>query len=235
MKKGTVTTEIELTKDEKRLKYDLLSSFSSSSVSTEELQGLNPEAGNLEHFIDCVKALIENDQEDKEFQIKLIDEYVDENIFQDPQDPNKDLLGIVECSVLSRSPAKDHSARDLKPRVVDVVKDDPNYPGENVVWYMQRFDNIVSFKMVAPTATDANRMANWFEDLMVKGSEFFSLNGFNHFYFEEREADQYMADSKSEQGAYIRPLNYYVRTRKVYKLNEKTLDRLVVLMSTTTT
>ncbi len=234
----TQTFVFELDSEQQRMKEEILyiskEEAKRNFKTGQEIEETGGMDVDITGFIECIRTLIDQEQKDSERPIRFVDEYVDNEILQDPQDPTRELSGIISYEILLRKPTEDKTATDYRPRVVSVSKEDPNHPGEIVVYYMQRLDNYVSFNVVAPTATMANKIAMWFEELFVLGAHYLSVNGFYHFRYEGRGQQNYEGSSRSEHGMHIIPMRYYVKTRKTYRLTEKTLDRLVVLLSTKT-
>lgn len=198
-----------------------------------------PAHSDIDQFVDAVKEAIDIDQSQAEAKVILKDDNAASGgyIFEDPHEPGVDVSGVVLYSMDKRGPGTteggnkpfDRSRRELKPRVRDVIKDDPRYPGQAVVRYSQWFDNYISFKVCAKTAHRANRLALWFEDLMEVNRYFFAGKGINRYYFDRREKDSFQ--QIGNEGYYGREIIYYVRTERSYEVTEQKLNNIVVSLT----
>lgn len=193
---------------------------------------------NIEEFIDSVKELIDIDQETSGQRVILKDDYATNNLLEDPDDPNKELSGVVLYSMKRRAPGTmeggntwfDRGRREVKPRIREIISNDPCNPGQSKIVYSQWFDNEVKFDIVARTNKRANELALWFEDLMEANRPFFAFRGINKYFMNIREADEFK--QYGNDSIECRPYCYFVRTEKCNEVTEQSLNRLIIRLNT---
>lgn len=196
-----------------------------------------PAHSSIEGFVDSVKDLIDLDQQTSGQRVILKDDYARGNILQDPTDANKELSGVVLYSMKRRAPGTmeggntwfDKSRREVKPRLREIITNDPCNPGQAKLIYSQWFDNEIKFDICARTNKRANELALWFEELMETNRPFFAFRGITKYFFNERSEDEF----KQYGNDYYeyRPYCYFVRTEKTYEVTEQALNRLVIKLN----
>lgn len=191
----------------------------------------------IEEFIDAVQEVVNIDQADAAQKVILKDERAAGSIFEDPHNVGQDVSGVIIYKMEKREPGTmkggnqpfDGARREIKPRVREVLSDSQEHPGEAKVVYSQWFDNLVCFRITARTAHRANELALWFEELMECNRYFFAGRGINRYHFWERSRDEFQ--QVGDESYFYRPMYYYVRTEKTYKLSEQALNNIVVCLT----
>jgi hypothetical protein len=196
-----------------------------------------PVHADLEQFIDAVAKLVDFDQKNAAKKVILKDEDTGANVMEHPKYPNEDLSGIVLYSLVRRAPGTTEGGnepfsrqrRETRPRIRDIVTNDPSNPGRATVIRSQWFDNLLRFKIVARSSTQANQLALWFEKLMENNRYYFAALGITRFFFDEREEDKF--SQIGNEPYYMRPLLYYVRTEETFEIDEQALNNIVVCLT----
>ena len=230
----------DLTANEVRLKEELVREINRDYNKLQRTSSMSsiPAHSNIEQFIDSVKELIDADQVTADQRVILKDDYSTDNILEDPSDPAKELSGVVLYSMERRAPGTmeggntwfDNGRREVKPRVRDIVTDNPDNPGQAKIIYSQWFDNEVKFQISARTNKRAYELALWFENLMEANRPYFAFKGITKYFMNTRKADdfrQYGNDTIE-----IRPYYYFVRTEKTHEVTEQALNNLIVKLNT---
>jgi len=232
---------IGLDETEKALKEELtreiLRDYSKLQRRNEAISKL-PAHSDIDQFIDAVKELIDIDQETSGQRVILKDDYTTDNIMEDPENPTKELSGVVLYSMKRRAPGTmeggnawfDRGRREVKPRIREIITDDPCNPGKAKIVYSQWFDNEVKFDIVARTNKRANELALWFENLMETNRPFFAYRGITKYFLDQREADDFK--QYGNDPFECRPYCYFVRTEKTYEVTEEALNRLIIRLNT---
>lgn len=196
-----------------------------------------PVHSDIEQFIDAVAHILEFSQAKVDKKLVLKDDGTGGKIMEHPKYPNQDLGGVVLYSLVKRAPGTmeggntpfDRSRREIKPRIRDVITNDPQNPGRALILKSQWFDNLIRFKIVTRSATHANKMALWFEDFMECHRYYFAGLGITRFFFDEREEDKF--EQIGNEPYYSRSLVYYVRTERTFELNEQAINNIVVCLT----
>lgn len=196
-----------------------------------------PVYNDLEQFIDAVAHVIEFSQEKVDKKVVFKDEGTGGKLMEHPKYPNKDLGGVIVYSLVRRAPGTmeggnepfSRQRREIKPRIRDVITNDPQNPGRALILQSQWFDNLIRFKIVARSATQANKLAMWFEEFMECHRYYFAGLGITKFFFDEREEDKY--EQIGNEPYYTRSLVYYVRTERTFELNEQAINNIVVCLT----
>jgi len=197
-----------------------------------------PYHSSIEGFVDGVKELVDGDQLTTGQRIILKDDYATDNVMEDPADPTKELSGVVIYSLKRRAPGTmeggntwfDKSRREVKPRIREVITNDPNNPGQAKIIYSQWFDNEVKFDIIARTNKRANELALWFETIMETNRPFFAFKGITKYFMNLREADDFR--QYGNDPFEIRPYCYFVRTERTYEVTEQALNKLIISLNT---
>lgn len=192
---------------------------------------------DIEGFIDAVALLVEYNQAKADKKVVLKDSYAGGKIFEHPKHPGEDLGGVVVYSMVERAPgtmeggneAFNRSRREVKPRIRDVIVNDPNNPGRATILTSQWFDNHIRFEITARSATQANKLALWFEELMECNRYYFAGLGITKYFFDKREEDKF--EQNGNEGYYKRPLVYYVRTERTFEISEQAINNIVVCLT----
>jgi hypothetical protein len=216
----------EITRDYRSLpsKSDGISSF--------------PVHSSIEDFISNVAELISIDQETSDQKVLLKDDYSEVNILEDPINPNKELSGVVLYSLDRRSPGTmaggntwfSSERREIKPRIREVITNDPENLNQAKLIFSQWFDNRVCFKICTRTNKRSNELALWFENLMELNRVYFALKGTTKYYLDERESDSF--EQIGNEGYHIRPYYYLVRTERTYFVTEQAINKIVISLTT---
>ena len=96
-------------------------------------------------------------------------------------------------------------------------------------WY----DNLIRFTCWARTNKQANERANWFEDFMEDYTWWFRLQGVGRVLFWGRGEDDIVRDDENKW--YGRPLDYFVRTEKLRRFEEKKLEEILIQLDANNT
>lgn len=193
---------------------------------------------NIDQFIDGIKELIDIDQQTSGQRVILKDDYATDNILEDPDDPLKELSGVVLYSMKRRAPGTmeggndwfNKSRREIKPRIREIITNDPKNPGETKIIYSQWFDNEIKLKITARTNKRANELAFWFENLMETNRPFFAFRGITKYFMNIREADEFKQYGNDPMEC--RPYCYFVRTERTYEVTEQALNSLIIKLNT---
>lgn len=196
-----------------------------------------PASCDIDEFVDGVAALVDFDQAKNHKKVILKDEHVSGKIMEHPKYPKEDVSGVVLYSLVRRAPGTtaggnepfSRARREIEPTIKDVIVNDPKNPGRATILKSQWFDNLVRFQVVARSATQANKLALWFEDLMECNRYYFAGIGITRFFFDEREEDKF--EQIGNEGYYMRSLIFYVRTEKMYELSEQAINNIVVCLT----
>lgn len=229
-----------LTEDQIKIKEEVYLEMLEKAPSLKKYSagaGSIPINNDIECFVDSVKDLIDQNQYSSDVKVSLIDEYSYKNIFEDPDNPGRDLAGVVLYALEERTPGTtaggntptSRQRREVVPQIRGWSVDEKENPGQVVIHKGKWFDNIICLKVAARTNHMANKLALWLEDLMELNREFFASRGFVRYYFDRRGSDEYIKDG--EVGIHMRTLCFYVRTERVYNVSEQIINRLVIGLS----
>jgi hypothetical protein len=219
----------ELLQEDKNFVVELIEAFKQQNqqflASGERARRPQP-AKNIVEFFELTKQVIE----DKEIANNIIE---DQKVLFTPEYPPQELDKVtISFSVVRREPASTSQGRhfnqqrqEWKPRVREII-DDPNNPGYKLMILGQKFENIVQFIIWAKTHKEANKRAEWFEDLMREYAWFIKYKGVDEFYMLERGEDIIL--DVDQQRIVGRPFHYYVRTEKLTYLSEPTIRRIIL-------
>lgn len=227
-----------LSEDQIRLKEELVRQIHADAQRDKKSSiSSMPVHADLEQFVDAVAKLIDFNQKNAAKKIILKDDDTGANVMEHPKYPNEDLSGIVLYSLVRRAPGTTEGGnepfsrqrRETRPRIRDIVTSDPSNPGRATVIKSQWFDNLLRFKIVARSSTQANQLALWFEKLMENNRYYFAALGITRFFFDEREEDKF--SQIGNEPYYMRPLLYYVRTEETFEIDEQALNNIVVCLT----
>ncbi len=229
-----------LTLEQIALKEDLIREIlrDYSKLSTpSQTRSTIPQHSTVEQFVDGVAELIDLDQETASQRVILRDSETTQNIMEDPEDPAKELSGAVLYSMKRRAPGTmaggnvwfNRERREVKPRVRDIITNDPSNPGQAKILYSQWFDNELEFAVTARTNKRANELGLWFEDLMETNRAYFAFKGITKYFFNIREQDE--SRQYGNDPFECRPYCYFVRTERTYEVTEQALNRLIISLN----
>jgi len=229
-----------LNAEQKALKEELtreiLRDYSKSQTRSEAISKL-PAHNTIEGFVDSIKELIDVSQDTTGRRVILKDDYAKGNVLEDPSNPSKELSGVVLYSMKRRAPGTmeggntwfDRGRREVKPRLREVISNDPCNPGQTKLVYSQWFDNEVRFDINARTNKRANELALWFENLMETNRPYFAFKGITKYFMNLREADEFR--QYGNDTIECRPYYYFVRTENTYEVTEEALNRLIIRLN----
>lgn len=153
------------------------------------------------------------------------------NFTEEDPDP-KDTTEVISFRLIRREPGAysqgapfEGSVKNLKPIVRETGVDDDNSDYRFAIqgyWY----DNLIRFNCWARTNKQANERACWFEDFMEDYTWWFKLQGVNRILFWGRGEDQTVDDDGNKW--FGRPLDYFVRTEKLRRFEEKKLEEILI-------
>lgn len=232
------TFNAELDEEQIRIKTELVRHIQSEAQKDiRKSMSTMPVHCDIEQFIDSVAALIDFDQRKADNKVVLKDTHAGGKIMEHPKYPNQDLGGVVLYSMVERAPGTmeggnepfSRQRREIKPRIRDIISNDPKTPGQATVVKSQWFDNLIQFEIVARSATQANKLALWFEDLMECNRYYFAALGITKYFFDMRGKDAF--EQNGNEGYYKRPLIYYVRTERTFEIREQALNNIIVCLT----
>jgi len=153
------------------------------------------------------------------------------------EDPDaKDDTEVISFRLMKREPGAysqgapfEGNVKNLRPIVRESGLDpaNPDYRfTTNGYWY----DNLVRFTCWCRTNKQANDRACWFEDFMEDYTWWFRLQGVSRVLFWGRGQDQTVTEDGNTW--YGRPLDYFVRTEKLRKFEEKKLEEILIKLET---
>ena len=219
-----------------RLARQILRDYSKLSEPKSQISSI-PICSSVEDFVDSLADLIDLNQDTAGQRVLLRDSHHSDNLFEDPDDPTKELSGVVLYSMKRRAPGTmsggnvwfNRERREVKPRLRDIITNDINNPGQVKLIYSQWFDNELRFDIAARTNKRANELALWFEDLMESNREFFAYKGITKYFMNIRESDE--SRQYGNDQVECRPYYYFVRTEGTYEVTEQALNRLIISLN----
>lgn len=206
----------------------------------ETLKGIELQPGNSATTLGAAKSLLEfydlvrraiDDYESRQG----VDQFHQVKFTEEEPDIKSETESIV-FSLMQRVPgqfaqgapmSREHV--NLRPRFRD-SSIDPANKGYRILTNGYYQDQIVRFTCWTNTNKAANARAEWFEDLMEDYSWWFKLQGVDRVLFWERGKD--LVTTVNENKWYGRPIDYYVRTEKIRQFHEKTLEEILIRLST---
>jgi hypothetical protein len=109
------------------------------------------------------------------------------------------------------------------------LMDDPVHPGYKRAILGYYYDNILRLTCWARTNKQANERAIWLENMMEEYTWFFGYSGINRLLFEGWRPNEVLDIENNIY--YGRPIEYYVRTEKLWNLSQKTLEQIIVRLA----
>jgi len=175
----------------------------------------------IDDMFDFLKGYQEKTGEFKDFSFNA--EFVD-------QIPGEDESNSLRYEIDNREYAA--GAQGIKdPRwMLRDILEDSNYPGYSVLVYTKPFENIITFTSWSKNYRDADRAADKFEDLIETYTKIFKLKGLNELRFIKRASDVFR--ERENHTWYGCPITYMVKTTKVKLVYEKTLEDMLIQLTT---
>jgi len=115
--------------------------------------------------------------------------------------------------------------KNLRP-IVRESGNDPNDSNYRFSIQGYWYDNLIRFTCWARTNKQANERASWFEDFMEEYAWWFRLQGVGRVLFWGRGEDDTVSEDANKW--YGRPLDYFVRTEKLRRFEEKKLEEILI-------
>ena len=150
--------------------------------------------------------------------------------------PDKTIeVETISLSFHDRSPGAFSQGRPTEGKVKNrrpvlrEVIDDPDHPGYKRAILGYWYDNILRVTAWARTNKAANQRALWIENLMEEYTWFFTASGVNRILFEGWRQNETLEISGNKY--YGRPMDYFVRTEKLWNLSQKTLEQIVIRLA----
>ena len=160
------------------------------------------------------------------------------NLTEEDPEP-KDESEVISFRLMRREPGAysqgapfEGAIKNLRPIARESGKDTANPDYRYTIqgyWY----DNLIRFTCWARTNKQANERASWFEDFMEDYTWWFRLQGINRLLFWGRGEDDIVREDENKW--YGRPLDYFVRTEKLRRFEEKKLEEILIQLDTNKT
>ena len=200
-----------------------------SNLAVERSKTAGP-SKNLKEFYDLVNRAMIDYQAREGVSLRNTVNFTEE----DPQ--AKDETEVISFRLMRREPGAfsqgspfEGPIKNLRPVTRESGKDptNPDYR-YNVSGYW--YDNLIRFTCWCRTNKQANERARWFEDFMEDYTWWFRLQGVSRVLFWGRGEDQTVNEDGNKW--YGRPLEYFVRTEKLRKFEEKKLEQILIRLDT---
>jgi hypothetical protein len=107
---------------------------------------------------------------------------------------------------------------------------DPDYPGYTINVYEYRYENEIELTCWSRNCEEADFRARWLEDTMLDLGWYFSASGIDAINYIDRSADKESLVQPGELKFSGCPLNYWVRTKKLYKNRSKTITEIKTIL-----
>jgi hypothetical protein len=157
------------------------------------------------------------------------------NVDKDPND-------IISFKILKRTPGTmkggnkphDPRRREVTPHLRE-VQQDPNDPGYRNYVYGQWYDNSIELTIWSLSNKNADKIALWLEETMLKWTWYFYINGIDLLIYRGRGEDNALSEPLASDKnmlkdvrLFSRPLVYYIRTEKTYIVKEKDIEHIFI-------
>lgn len=130
-------------------------------------------------------------------------------------------------------PTKSESTtRELKKHLREIV-DDPDNNGYKLLVFGQYFDNFVDFTCWSATNKEALDRAIWFENIMEEYLWLFTMSGVHSIIYQGRK-NRKVKSVGDDNLIYGYPVEFFIRTEKITRISEKTLEKMVINLGITT-
>jgi hypothetical protein len=123
------------------------------------------------------------------------------------------------------------NVKNRKPILREIV-DDPDNPGYKRAVLGYYYDNILRLTAWARTNKQANQRAIWIENFMEEYSWFFAFSGVNRILFDGWR--QHKTIEINNNKYYGRPIDFFVRTEKLWNISQKNLEEIIVKLGFST-
>ena len=185
---------------------------------------------NLQEFYDLVNRALTDYQGRSEINLRNYVNFTEE----DPE--AKDDTEVISFRLMKREPGSysqgapfEGNVKNLRPTLRE-KGNDPANPDYRFATQGYWYDNLIRFNCWARTNKQANERACWFEDFMEDYTWWFRLQGISRVLFWGRGEDLTVNDDGNKW--YGRPLNYFVRTEKLRRFEEKKLEEILIKLDT---
>ena len=132
----------------------------------------------------------------------------------------------------SQGGAGEGNIKNRRPILREQMKD-PDNPGYRRSVMGFYYDNIIRLIAWARTNKVANNRAVWLENVMEEYSWFFAFSGVNRILFEGwRPSETITINNNTYFG---RPIDFFVRTEKLFNISEKELEQICIRLIVSTT
>lgn len=147
--------------------------------------------------------------------------------------PDKDMnLETISISFTSRAPGAYSQGAPLrgdvknrKPLLRELIED-PDNPGYKMAVLGFFYDNVLTLTAWARTNKQANERALWIENLMEEYAWFFVHSGVNRILFNGWRKNEVLEINGNKY--YGRPIDYFVRTERLWNLSQKKLEEIIL-------
>lgn len=137
-------------------------------------------------------------------------------------------LNRREPGTLSSDQPFTTGVRNHRPIFRESVPDLDN-PGYNILSFSRFFDNIVEFTCWANTNKQVNDRAMWLEETLFSWGWYFQYKGLDRLIYYGQGQD--LRQENDNVRLIYRTLTYYVRTQRIYTLQEKALEDILLSIS----
>jgi hypothetical protein len=139
---------------------------------------------------------------------------------------------VIAISFATREPGMvgqgrpfENKTKNLRPILREVL-DDPDYPGYKKAIMGYYYDNIIRLTCWARTNKTANKRAVWLENMMEEYTWWFAYSGVNRIFYEGWRTPVLL--DINNQRFYGRPIDFYVRTEKLFHLSQKKIEEILI-------
>lgn len=222
---------VELTEDNKKVVVEhiygtVTEDFARGSVGAPGRSKTLGGAKSLLEFYDLVRRAVHD------YEIRSGVSKVDRVTFTEEEPDADSQTESIVFSLVSRQPGQfsqgapmEAKVKNLRP-IIREECEDPENPGYQQAVFGYWYDNVIRFTCWARTNKQANKRAEWFENMMQEYDWWFKLEGVDRVLFWERHAD--IVNRVDDNYWYGRPLDFYVRTEKLRVFSQKTLEEIIV-------
>ena len=143
-------------------------------------------------------------------------------------------VGFIERAPgsFSRGSPGEGSVKNRRP-ILRENTDDPDNPGYKRAVLGYFYDNVIRLTVWNRTNKVANEKALWLENIMEEYMWFFVRSGVNRILFQGWSQNLVFEDNN--QRYYGRPIEYFVRTEKLWNISQKTLEEILIRLAVSQT
>lgn len=150
--------------------------------------------------------------------------------------PEREFEGeVIAISFATREPGMvgqgrpfENKTKNLRPILREVLND-PAYPGYKKAILGYYYDNIIRLTCWARTNKTANKRAIWLENLMEEYTWWFTYSGVNRIFYEGWRTPVLL--DINNQRFYGRPIDFYVRTEKLFHMSQKKIEEILISLA----